>query len=399
MKVRFRSLARLAYAAVGLALTATIAFPGLAQEVLAAQQIGTRSIEISNSLVSATGVSYLVTFTTSSASSGDESLVIDFCQDSPIIAATCTTTHGLTFSSPTITGSTLPAGWAYDTSSGSTIKLKGTSTALAASTSYHFTITGVNNPTGTIATSGLAGSFYGRIYTYGDNTYGGGVGTAYSSATSIGTDDDYGGFALSTTSQIDVTATVQETLTFCVSGTTITGTCTGGLSAPDVTIGTGSPPVLDTAGESAPAYTQLTTNALTGASVTMKASNACTNGGMSVAPPDVSGGCSEIAGTGSSPAALTSGTWGMCVLPGSGVTPDATYLDGSVNNCSTTYSGTTQYGMNGANVTGTYGDAIYGTSGAVDAISSTLNFAAKAANTTPAGVYQANETLIATGTF
>jgi len=399
MKARFRSLARMAYAAVGLALTASIAFPGLAQEALASQQIGTRSIQISNSLVSGTNVDYLVTFSTSSASSGDESLVIDFCQDSPIIGATCTTTHGVTFTSAAITNSNLPAGFAFDTTSGSTIKIKGTTTPLAASTSYHFTITGVNNPTGTASTSGQAGSFYARIYTYGDNTYGSGVGTAYSSPTAVGTDDDYGGFALSTTSQVQVTATVQETLTFCVSGSTISGTCSG-LTAPDVTIGTGSPPVLDTAGESAPAYTQLTTNALSGATVTMKAANACTNGGMTVAPPDVSGGCGSIAGNGAGGSTiLGTAKWGLCVAPGAGVTAATTYADTSGNSCPSTFNSAADYGMDGTNVTSTYGDSIYSTSGAVNAISSTLNFAAKAANTTPAGVYQANETLIATGTF
>ena len=55
--------------------------------------------------------------------------------------------------------------------------------------------------------------------------------------------------------------------------------------------------------------------------------------------------------------------------------------------------------MNGANVTGTYGDQIYSAAAPVTAIASQLAFAAEAANTTPAGVYQGNEILIATGTF
>jgi hypothetical protein len=130
----------------------------------------------------------------------------------------------------------------------------------------------------------------------------------------------------------------------------------------------------------------------------MKATNLCTNGGLSTAAPDIAGGCASIPGIGSSAAVLTAGTWGVCVAPGAGVTAIANYLD-SINACPTSFNATSKFGMNGANVTSTYGDSIYTTAGAVNAIQSILNFGAVAANTTPAGVYQGNEILIATGTF
>jgi hypothetical protein len=56
--------------------------------------------------------------------------------------------------------------------------------------------------------------------------------------------------------------------------------------------------------------------------------------------------------------------------------------------------------MNGANVTSTYGDQIADTNSTAAAnVNSLLTFAAQASVTTPAGVYSANESLIATGTF
>lgn len=372
--------------------------PALFNSAATAAQVTTRSIKISDSTLNATGVTYDVTFTTANGYT-PKAVVVDFCNESPIINnSTCTTPTSFTVgASPTFTNNpdsvsnnySVGAGWtASSLNSGRTFMVANASSATATSGTanvFNFAITGVHNPN-----QGTAGSFYARIMTFtsvpGSITEG-----------SIASIQDSGGIALSTVNQISISATVQETLTFCVSKNVITGTC-GSLAAPSLIIGTGNPPVLDTAGEAAPAYTQLTTNALTGAVVRMKATNACTNGGLSIAAPDVAGGCSNIVGTGASATALVGGKWGMCVAPGAGVTADSNYTD-SANACPTTFNATSTYGMDGTNLTSTYGDPIYSTSGAVNAISSSLTFAAMAANTTPAGVYQGNESLIATGTF
>lgn len=407
-KIRFGRVVNLVTAALLLGIAIA---PAIANETSAlGGLVQSRFIQLSNSTPSATSVTYNVSFKPTAVTNVG-GIVVDFCNDSPIIfSGTCTFPTNFTLgTTPAVSGLT-----GFSTSTGSWVTTNSLQCGAAASnkqvllytnttaqtpsgtgTAINFQITGVTNPSAT-------GTFYARIYTFdtsADTTAGYTCGTATTRGVTSGTTGvlDYGGAALSTVTQISISATVQEQLTFCVSGSTISGTCSG-LTTPSLTIGTGSPAVLDTTGEGTPAYTQLTTNASNGVVVRMKATNACTNGGLSTAPPDIAGGCASIAGIGSAAAVLTAGTYGMCVAPGAGVTAAANYLD-SVNSCPTSFNATSKYGMNGTNLTGTYGDQIYSTSGAVSAIASSLTFAAKAAATTPAGVYQGNEILIATGTF
>lgn len=346
----------------------------------AATQVTTRSIQIGNSTVGAT-TSYKVSFTPQSA--GDLSLVIDFCDESPIIGGTCTVTNGVTFASSTLTASNLPTGWTTIATSGSTVKVAGTTTALTSGTAYSFTITGVVNPTGTASTVGATGSFYGRLYTYGTNTYG-----TYVSATSVGNDQEYGGDALSTVANINITATVMETLTFCAS-TVAPGTDCTGTTAPTLTLGSGSPITLGTAVSTASAYTQLSTNALSGAVVSLKTTSSTTCSGLS----RDGGATCPIAAIGAF-AAMTagSGTFGLNVANGTGGTGTVT----ANSNYGTTAG---SYGMGTAAPYSTYGDPIESSTGAVANVNSALTYAANAAVTTPAGVYTTTEALIATGTF
>jgi hypothetical protein len=404
--------ARYLYIAISVIIGAVTIAPFLEQTVFAGGQVQSRFIELSDSTPSATGVTYNVSFKpTSTAAVGG--IVVDFCADSPIIySGTCTFPTGFTLGTSVsvsgLTGFTSNTGWG----TGSSLQCGAAAsnfqvlvftqpttpaTPTGTSTPINFQITGVANPSTT-------GTFYARIYTFDTAAHTTAGYTCSAPTTRQATSSttgvmDYGGAALSTVTQVSISATVQETLTFCVSAASITGTC-GGLTTPSLVIGSGTPAVLSTSGDATPAYTQLSTNALSGVIVRMKATNACTNGGLTTSPPDSSGGCANIPGLGSS--AITFPTnqahFGMCVAPGSGVTADANYLDGA-NSCPTTFNATSDYGMDGANLTGTYGDPIYSTPGAVTNISSSLTFAAMAANTTPAGVYQGNEILIATGTF
>jgi hypothetical protein len=237
----------------------------------------------------------------------------------------------------------------------------------------------------------VARSFYARITTYTDTAYGG-----YASATSLGTYSDYGGIALSTANTISVTARVMETLVFCVSGSSPTSAC-GGVTTPTVTLGHGTPAVIDAQnvddnGTVTPTYTQLSTNAASGATVRMKNSNAC--GGLS----KDGGSTCDIAATnaGGTAAAITAGSakFGLGVGAGSGGT-------GTVNP-STEYAASSGYGMDPSSSTGvtsTYGDTIMSSSAPVSSVNNQLTFAATAGTTTPAGVYTATMTLIATGVF
>jgi hypothetical protein len=206
-----------------------------------------------------------------------------------------------------------------------------------------------------------------------------------------GTVFDFGGVALSTANVISVTAKVQETLTFCVSQASPGAACSG-TSTPTVTLGHGSPAVIDssvtdTNASVTPTYMQITTNASGGAIVRMKSNNACaglsSDGGTTCAIPPVGGTTASTIPAGTAKFGLTVGTG----AGGTGaLTPDANY--------------TTNYGMDTSGVTSTYGDPIAATASApATNMTSQLTFGATASPTTQAGVYTANLQLIATGTF
>lgn len=342
--------------------------------VAAASQVADRSIEMSTSAPSATGVDYTVTFTP--ATTGAESMVLDFCSNSSIIGGSCSAPGGFSASSVTFTAGTGTANWALGTSSATTVKINdGTGSALGTS-AITFTLGNITNPN-------TAATFYARVYTYANATYG-----TYSSPTSVGSDLDYGGFALSTANVINITATVMESLTFCVSKAAPGSSCSG-TSAPTLTLGHGSPATLDsTAVDTDTAYTQISTNALSGVVVNMKATNTCT--GLS----RDGGATCEIQGVGSFAPITTSDTtayFGLNVADGSGGTGTV-----SANGNYGTTSG--DYGM-GSSVTSTYGDTIESSSTVCSNVNSLLTFAAHAVATTPAGVYSASESLTATGTF
>ena len=398
MKAKLQRLSRALYLAAAVAVGAVAFAPALEQTVFAGAQVTSRSIQISNSTVSATGVSYLVTFTAQTAAL---SLIIDFCQNTPIIGGSCTTTNGVTFTSPGVTNGNLPAGWAFDSASGSTVKIKGTSTALSTSTSYNFTITGVNNPTGTATTGGATGSFYARIYTYECPDYGAHItapacttaGTAYSNQTTLGNYVDYGGFALATALNVSISATVMETLTFCVSKLAPGPSCgaTGqAVTAPTLTLGTGSPVVLDANGVyTDTAYTQISSNANSGVFVNLKVTSSTNCAGLS----RDSGTTCGIPAVGTF-AAIVAGTaaFGLNVADGSGGT-------GTVSHNANYGTTAGSYAMRPQAYNTTMGDAIESSSAATSNVNSLLTYGATASPTTPAGVYSTTEALIATGTF
>ncbi|HEY8998816.1 MAG TPA: hypothetical protein VIM53_00690 [Candidatus Saccharimonadales bacterium] len=379
-KIKNQTLRRAAYFVAACAALLIVTLPNVANRAFAAQ-VTTRSIKISNSAVSASGVTYLFTFTAPTAT---KSMVIDFCMNSPIIGGSCTTTSDVNAASATFTNVTNMSTWSLGSAAATTVKLT-SATATTAGQTLSFSLNTVTNPT-------VNGSFYARVYTYTNADYES-TGTAYSSPTSIGTNNDYGGFALSTANTIGITATVMETLTFCVSGATMTAGCTG-MTTPTLVLGHGSPQVIDsTATDTATAYTQISTNAQSGVVVRMQNSNSC--GGLS----RNGGSTCDIVAANSGAATAPTGTiaagtaaFGMYATPGSGLTAANPYASG----------GSTYYGMDttgGTGVTSTYGSQVMSSSTVLNSINSTLTFGASAATTTPAGVYTATMTLICTGTF
>lgn len=345
-----------------------------------AAQITARSIKMSSSAINATGVSYEINFTT--ATTGViQAVVVDFCEESPIIGnATCTKPTGLTIGTGTATQTGLTAGtWTAATiQSGKTLVVSnGSGASINSGQAVSVTVGGFTNPS-------TAETFFARIFTFTSTA----TANSYTSGTP-GTHLDDGGVALSTTNSIGITATVQETLTFCVSAAAPTAGC-GGTTTPAIILGNGgTPSILDTAAVyTSTVYFQLSTNAQNATTVRMKGS------------ANLASGSNTIPGTGATAATITAGTAGFGMRSAAGtpvgggsgtVSPAAPYNSG------------TQYGMDSTtvndNVTSTYGDTIATATGAILNVNSPLTFGATAGATTPAGIYTANYSLIATSSY
>ena len=389
---------------LGLATAAPLLLSGA---VSAGGQAQSRFIQLSNSNNAATGVTYNVSFKPTSTSTVG-GIVVDFCLDSPIsFSGTCTFPTGFTLGTSVsvsgMSGFTVNTGWVTTNSlqcgaasSNFQVAVLTNSTPATpsgTSTPINFQITGVTNPNLT-----APGSFYARVYTFDTsaNTTSGytcATGTTRGLTSSSTGVMDYGGMALSTASLINITATVQEQLTFCTSKGAPGNGCTS-LTSPNLTLGSGSPAILGTAVSTDTAYTQVTTNATSGVVVNMKAfkSDGLTAAGCNGLSRDNFATCG-ITGIGAfANLAASSGNFGLNVADGTGGT-------GSVSHNANYGTTAGSYGMQAAVASGAYGDPIESSTGAVQNVNSLLTFAAAAAPTTPAGVYSAYESLIATGTF
>lgn len=402
-----------------------------------ADQFANRSIQLSDASPSGgsvtsgpgsgAGVTYRVSFTPANNAG---SMVIDFCDNDPIIGDTCDTATSLgamnasaaTLSN--VSGTAGGTGWTI-TATATQIKIKDDTSAhdIVGSTPQVFDLTGITNPA-------VTGTFYARMYTFSGNSWG-----TYASAASPGSFVDYGGAALSINALITITARVQESLTFCLSKAdpsanwNTTHFCddpnvvgNSGANLPALTLGHavgGGTPVLDTQTvDTATMYSQLSTNATHGAIISLRNSNVnC--GGLSAD----NGTTCAIPAAGATPTAFTAGVAKFGLYVANGVIDDATNPTspgtGSIT-ASTHYNdGTaTHYGMDittataangaaGGSVPATYNGSVIGTFGSVLAytnapcykISNAYTFAATPSLTTPAGIYKSNMSMIATGTF
>jgi hypothetical protein len=378
MKNILKALQRPLYAIAALALlvgvTATSVVPGFAS---AYGEVTNRSIEISSAQQSATA-EYTVKFTLTSAA---KSVALDFCDTSPLYADTCGAPAGFTVASATLSSQTGSSGWAIVGAATSATHLEiGGATQAAASTTVTLVLANITNPSS-------LGGFFGRIYTYGV------ADPDWTAVATPGTVVDFGGIALSTAEAVQVTARVQEKLQFCVSATVMSSNDCTGQTTPAITIGSGTPKVLDTTTSTAPAYVQVSTNAGGGVSVRMKNSNAtCTNPGGLSRDGGTTCDIGPANGGAAVSAALSGAEFGLYCTPDAGLTAQAPYSD----------SATPTYGMDtvsAQNVTTTYGSQILTSAGALDGVNSVLTFGAQSALTTPAGVYTASMDLIATGVF
>jgi hypothetical protein len=384
MKIKMPSLYRPKYVLAAMVLTIAALLPSFLTSHVYAAQITSRTIKMSSSAAGATGVSYEVSFKPGSGYTL-KGMVVEFCKDSPIIGyATCTSPGGSfgVGSSPSVTtGGDLTGTWTPgQLNSQRTLTLSNaTGTAVTTASTVTFTVSSVTNPTPSVSTDQ---TFYARIYTYSDST----LPAAYT-VSAPGAYSDSGGIALSTANQVSVAGTVQETLTFCVSGISVSASDCTAATVPTLELGHNSPKVLDsTVRDTVNAYSQLTTNAGGGAAVRMKNSNSC--GGLS----KDGGSTCQITAASATPNTIAAGNALFGVLVSS-ETMSVPSIYGTASN----------YGMDtttsGNNVTSSYGSLVASSTGVLDKEDTTYTFAASASNTTPAGVYTAIMTLIATGTY
>lgn len=369
------------YAIMIVVLISFVLMPALLAPLnVSAAQVTARNIKMSTATPS-TAAQYEINFTTATTNT-IQGVVIDFCSQSPIIGnATCTLPTGMTVGATVSSQTGLTAGtWTGSTAqaggSKTLVITNGSGASVSSGQAVSITVTGFTNPSTT-------GTFYARIFTFATTA----GANAYTSGTP-GTHVDDGGVALSTTSSIGVSATVQESLTFCVSAAAPGTGCTS-TTTPSIIIGNGgSPSILDTANVyTSSIYHQLSTNAQGTTTVRVKGSSALTSGSNTINPT----------ATSTTPFTITAGTaaFGIRSATSTGgtgtVTPQAPYNHASNYGLDTTTSND--------NVTATYGDTLATATGAILNANSQVIFGATAGATTPAGIYTASYSLVATSSY
>ena len=346
--------------------------PGLTAFVSAAQ-IENRSIALSSAAAGATNVSYDINFTTTQAAGA---FTVEFC-DSPVIGTACTPVAGFTAAGVNVSTASATDGF---TATGTATKA--TVVGTMATGPVQVELVGINNPT-------AAANLYARIVSYVDGD---------AAAASTGPLDT-GSVALAITDKIGVSAAVPETMSFCVSGQAIAADCGGTITAPSIQLGEevsgpGSTKAL-VAGTTSTGnvYSQISTNAAKGAVVNLK-SNAVNCGGLLIAgdPTKCYINPATVAGIDGSTA-----LFGVKVT-GAAQTAAGIFQAAGSYNASNYFMG---YVIgNATGVTSTYGDEILNTNNLpANNKNATLEFGATITNSTPAGLYSADLSLIATGKF
>ena len=205
---------RLGYLSAALFMLVSVVAPAALTASASAAVVTSRSLQPNSSAINATPVTYELKFTAPSTAGA---LVLAFCSESPIPNETCTAPTDLD-----VTNVASADGTASDMNA-NTIKFVG---SIAASTNT-ITFTGIDNPS-------VLGMYYARLLTYADGT----AADAYDETDGIGlgTYIDEGGFALSATDPISVSAAVRETLAFCVSAADPDANCTNTTAIHDLMI-------------------------------------------------------------------------------------------------------------------------------------------------------------------
>jgi len=368
-------------AAVAL-LVATL-LPALVPSLVSAAQATERSIALSSSSKGASGVHYAVNFKPATDAGA---FVVDFCSNSPIIGQSCTTPSGFSVGTPSSTSSGFTdVAEITNDSQHHTLRVTG---AMTAGTAVSVDIAGLTNPS-------AAGPLYARILTYANATDANGYLSA--APDTVGNHIDDGGVAISITDTVGVSGAVLESMTFCAAKVSITDGCANAsANTPVLKLGevVGSTVALDpSAISTGDVFAQISTNAVGGATVSLKSGVAC--GGLKraeansstcdIAPATTGGIAAGQARFGLMASSLTDTGTGT-FQPSNGY-DDTTYKLNWVSG-------------NATGVSSPYGDQVLDTdSGPTSNKNAKLTFGASISSTTPAGLYSADLSLIATGKF
>lgn len=325
-----------------------------------AAQITDRTLTLSSSSADAANATTTYTFTfTVPTATVLESFEVDICTTA---SGACTTPTGFSVASSTISQPVNlgdASGWTVSTATAGSLRLSKNGNVAAPGDPVTVTFNNVQNPTTANQT------FFGRMTTFSDETW--------------TTPVDTGVVAASTSEQIDLTGTVDETLVFCT-GTSITGTNCGTIAGSTVNFGTFSP----SATSSGTSVMAASTNGAGGYSITI-------NGGTLT--------CLSCSGTPTitALAAQTASATGTSQF-GSNLRDNATPDVGADPSGSGTGTYTANYGT-ADQYRFVTGDSVASAASASDANAFTVSYVVNIPGSQPAGVYTATMTYIATATF
>lgn len=426
-----RASAALAAAGLLAAALGQLLLVGSAQ----AAQVTSRSIRMTSSVPSNVGactvscdVTYNVGFTTATTNT-IQGIVIDFCNDSPLVGATCTAPTDFNINEGTLAIGSLTgiSGFTLDAASdaNTVVLTNGSGGSVSAATAVVIPL-GTSSASDGLRNPSDIGTFYARVLTYATTA----GATGYTSATP-GTHIDDGGVAMSTAYQLTVNARVQEQLEFCVAA--ITGTIDTDAEAPancaaadfngtNQTVDIGvvdsgaasvSPVSATNGGNDRNGGIMIRTNAVNGATISYFAEQASTGtnhlGSLRVSGASCNAGtvqtdqCFDSTNNGDSDNAPTSFAaagerFGMSistVIQPTGSTTTNLTEDADYNGDGTAAGGFewVETGTNDPATRLAYSSTV------MDYEMLVLNFAARAAATTPTGSYSVTSTYIATATF
>ncbi|HET7320244.1 MAG TPA: hypothetical protein VFI84_01500 [Candidatus Saccharimonadales bacterium] len=359
------------------ALLAAVIAPVVVNELASAASytlLSPRSVKLSTSATSATNVQYTLSFTTSSTGYTVNTLAFEVCTD-PFIAASCTApdaTFNWNKATVTINSQSGITGLSVDTTDSTANKLVLTRTAGAIAGNTAVTIAlGTGSATGVTNPSTL-GTFYMRMYTLNNAT-----------GNTTGTLQDAGGVALSTANAVNITAKVQESLTFCAYTTASSNTC--------ATVTSNAVNLGDANGILSNTTSNYTANAFF--NVATNSSQAGTSVAVNLLGDTLKNGTNSIASSGTTCTAdsttATVAQFGIRLSTlGTGMAADNSY------NCSAG-----NHKLDTANTTATGGQQIAHMTGANAESQNTVELEGKAATTTPAGIYTSALTFIAAATY